>query len=59
MTWKLALAALAIGIVGCLLALGGYHLYLDHAKLHLIDEQVGVWQAGARQQQAIQQGAGK
>ena len=43
---------LAFGMLGVVLALTVWHLWDDHRKLHLIDQQVGVWQATALTQQA-------
>ena len=34
MTWKLAVGALAIGILGMALALAGWHLWIDHGNHH-------------------------
>ncbi len=57
MTKKQVLLSFLIGFGGVLLAYVGVHIYQDHAKLHLIDQQVGVWQENAiRQQQAQQPG---
>lgn len=39
-----------MGLLGVAIALACWHLWEDHRKLHLIDQQVGVWQAAALQQ---------
>lgn len=59
MTWRLATAALVIGIVGFALAWGGWHLVEDHARLHRVDQQVGAWQQAVIEQQKAAPGAGK
>ncbi len=59
MTLRLFLTCLVIGIAGWVLMYGGFHLYEDHQRLHLVDAQVGVWQQEALKRQAAAEGVGK
>ena len=47
---KHLLIPFGMGLLGVVLALTCWHVWDDHRRLHLIDQQVGVWQATAIQQ---------